>query len=238
MSTTWKKLFKNDLKHLLLNAANISRIHIVGCSRSGTTMLHYSMVAFTNTLLYDKETTVWGYPGLKETLKLFRDYRWKNKRYYLITKRPRKWYCPANITRLAGYLQRYNIFLINITSTHPLDKNTYYITPEFWHHSIEASRRLGTLLREYPNKLTIRYEDLILNPAVIATLFSEYIGLQKMEGVSSIQYLKENTEMAGNTAGNMIPSMHNLRNFDPASIGKWKNDPLKAEFHGNPRLRR
>jgi hypothetical protein len=86
------------------------------------------------------------------------------------------------------------------------------------------------LLREYPNKLTIRYEDLILNPAVIATLFSEYIGLQKMEGVSSIQYLKENTEMAGNTAGNMIPSMHNLRNFDPASIGKWKNDPLKAEY--------
>ena len=34
---------KQELKRTLLECANISRIHIVGCQRSGTTMLHYSM---------------------------------------------------------------------------------------------------------------------------------------------------------------------------------------------------
>jgi len=45
------RFFKDSVKHRLLHAANYRRVHIVGCARSGTTMLYFLMMAFQNMIL-------------------------------------------------------------------------------------------------------------------------------------------------------------------------------------------
>ncbi|MEM9058057.1 MAG: hypothetical protein AAGD86_11295, partial [Pseudomonadota bacterium] len=48
----------------------VTRIHIVGCARSGTTMLHYAMLAFDGVHLSTTESDVMLDPGLGESLAL------------------------------------------------------------------------------------------------------------------------------------------------------------------------
>ena len=226
---------KIESGNYLLRWANIKRVHIVGCSRSGTTMLHYMMSAFQNTVLFDKETSPWSNPGFLEILKLFSSNILRPNRKFLVTKRSAGWYEPSNFNRFVEYVRRHELFVIYIirdprdvlTSTHQLDSKEYYVSLEFWKRSIEAGERILETLQDYNNKLVVRYEDIVRSPSTFENQLNKKFGLQKRINVESIDKLKDNIEKSDLSQSQMIPYMHKLRNLDVNSIGRWQNDPQK-----------
>ena len=231
--------FKLDFRHFLLKAANIRRIHIIGCSRSGTTMLHYSMVAFKETILCDKETDVWNLPGTKESMSLFMN-NFKNSTKgqcsYYITKRSHGWWKRDKVEKLLSCIDKYNIFTIYIardprdvlTSRHPPAKG-FYVKPGIWHQSIESGEYIMNSLKDYPDKLTIKYEDIVLNPSSMQKTVEEITRMRPKDNTTSWSSLKANLESSGIT-GRRVRAMHTLRNFDGSSIGRWRTKPVEKEY--------
>ena len=97
---------KNDYKHRLFSRADIRRVHIVGCGRSGTTMLHYSMTAFANTILFDRETSMWNHPSLREAHAVYDEYQNQPGQHYYITKRGVTWWQGATVEKRADFTKR------------------------------------------------------------------------------------------------------------------------------------
>jgi hypothetical protein len=136
--TRLQGVLKNDFKQLLLKTAGIRRIHLIGCSRAETTMLHYALIAFRNTFLFEKETFPWNDPDVKTCWTLWTDWRASVDDRFFITRRHANWWQPHFISALAQYAQRYRIFIINVirdprdvlTGRHPDDHPNYYVTPE------------------------------------------------------------------------------------------------------------
>lgn len=228
---------KQRVKGGLLDLANVQRMHIVGCSRSGTTMLHYLMSAFEDSLLIDEETALWNTPDIGFVLRLLRERVKGQRETLLVSKRNSSWHRPENIAGLARYVEEGHVFLVYLvrdprdvlTSRHDLDDRKHYVDFGFWRRSIEAGLELQERLRAYPNVLVIRYEDVVCNAAAVEDLLHTRFGLRKRAGVTSIANLKDNLENLGLAGGQMIAYMHDLRNLDPASIGRWKSDEDKRE---------
>jgi hypothetical protein len=228
---------KEYVKHLLLTRAYIKRVHIVGCARSGTTMLHYAMSAFKNIILHDSETSPWSHPGLKDSFCFFQKYARKTPPVFFVTKRPAKWWYPDMVERLLDYVPTQRIFLINIvrdprdvlTSSHPYDKRQFYVEPWVWEKSIAAGEHLMKNLAGYADKITLRYEDVILYPDKMERLLCDKLGLELQENISCWSQL-ENSVVPSDGPSRMLPYMHQLRNFDPASIGKWQHAQHKQDY--------
>jgi len=227
----------------MLQLANINRIHIIGCARSGTTMLHYSMVAFKNTILYDNETEIWNTPNLSNTVKLFAKHIIRKETYFYVTKRSYEWWHDEQIEYLSSHAPKENIFIINVvrdprdvlTSKHVLSDRTYYVEPERWLSSINAADKLFSNLDDYENKLTLRYEDIVCKPDEIRIILEDKIGMDISPNVKDWSRLKDNLQK--DTSKNMIAYMHVLRNFDPNSIGRWSQDERKIEYINDLLLR-
>ncbi len=225
---------KLTCKNHLLRLSGIKRFHIVGCSRSGTTMLFYAMSAFEKTRLYDKETTPWSQPDLKESMEIVSNpsQHWQGVNY--ITKRHRQWCSPENVKTTIQYALQNQATIINIvrdprdvlTSKHPYTEGKFYVEPELWRLSAEANERLAEALEPRGRMFTIRYEDLVRMPRYVELLFKVNCGLQLRRNVTGIDRMKDNVENGG-VSMNMVKYMHKLRNFDPNSIGRWRNDERK-----------
>jgi hypothetical protein len=235
--TRLQGVLKNDLKHLLLKAAEIRRIHLIGCSRTEVTMLHYALIAFRNTFLFEKETFPWNDPEVKACWTLWKDWRFNLENRFFITKRHANWWQPHFISALAHYAQRYRIFIINIirdprdvlTDRHLDDHPNYYVTPELWRKSMVATRQLQRELAGYPHIMTIKYEEVILHPHRIEQQLQQAFGLRLRPEVGTWSRLKQNLEEI-NVAGHVLPYMHKLHDFDESSLAKWQRDPIKAEY--------
>ena len=222
---------KGNLKYFLMNKSNVLRIHIVGCGRSGTTMLHYSMCAFKNTILFDKETSLWKHPSLSEAFKLFAKNVINPYTCYFVTKRNSGWWKADNIEKIAKFTMKYNVFLINLirdprdvlTSRHPLGKKKYYVDIDLWKNVMAASEKLNQYLKGYESYLIIRYEDILLNTEQVKEIIKAKLGMELKTSISSWSRLKDNLD-AMNGIGNMVPFLNKLRNFDEKTIGRWKTD--------------
>jgi hypothetical protein len=221
---------KLAVKNFMLSRANVGQIHIVGCARSGTTMLHYSLAAFDGTILHDSETCVWSSPDRMQSIGLLKGRLFAVDRAYYVTKRSFEWYEPDAIAKLAEYVRRFQVFLINIirdprdvlTSRHARDKKgSYYVDPDRWKRSMEAADRLLQLLDGYPYTLTVRYEDVVLNSRGFEETVRTRFGMKLRETLKNIDGLKDNLEALKLNVGR-VKAMHTLRNFDPESIGRWK----------------
>ncbi len=223
---------KNAMKYRLLRTAGIERIHIVGTSRSGTTMLCYAMACFDRTFLHDQETSVWNYPTLTGSLRLFATHVQRSGPSVLVTKRGENWWRQERLERLAAFTRRYGIFLIHIirdprdvlSSHHPLRERQFYVQPDDWERSIQGASWLWRQLDDYPHKLVLRYEDIVRDPEGTQALLCRRTGLQLRRGVTSWATLKANVESTQGL-GDMVTYMHKLRDFDPESIGKWRANP-------------
>ncbi len=228
---------KQKAKQKLLQLARIRRIHITGCSRSGTTMLHFAFIAFAKTILYDKEISPWTYPELRETVKFFLNNLFNTSHLYLISKRNAPWWQKERLDKLLAYSDITNTQIILIvrdprdvlTSKHPLDKKRYYVDPELWMNSIIA----GNYLEQYlPGNhfLKIRYEDVINEPEYIAEQFKKRYNLSLRAGVRSMALLKDNMETLNIHNSHMVAYMHNMRNLDSNSIGKWQKSKQDIRY--------
>lgn len=227
----FSRRFRSDVKHMMLRRIGARRAHIVGCERSGTSMLTYAMVAFNDTLIHDKETAVWNYPSLPEAVAIYVNRDLRRNPPLIVTKRNAAWWRGDRIDRLVAWSRRYDIFVINLlrdprdvlTSKHPLDKRRFYVEPSLWVDEMDATDRLMAGLAAHAAKLTVRYEDIVLTPDAVQAKFCHALGLTLRRGIESWKSLRTNVNAIGNMT-HMIPYMHELRDFDPDSIGKWRKD--------------
>ena len=234
MDSSW---FKNRLKHKLMEKANLRRIHIVGCARSGTTLLYFALSGFRNTLLYEKEVSVWNWPGLKKTLQLVKEKGFQKDPVFLITKRNATWYVPEKLERLLQYVNHFRIGLIYLvrdprdvlTSKHKLHPKQYYVDFQTWQYSIRAGEYLQQQLKGDSGLMVLRYEDLVQRIDQVEERLKSTFGLQLRPDVASLGDLEKYLDNQARSS-KMVQYMHQLRNFDPSSINKWKNDPEKCEY--------
>jgi hypothetical protein len=224
------------LRQCVLNVGGIDRIHIVGAARSGTTMLHYAFSAFERVVLFDEETNPVRTPSMTASLGLALRNMVRRERAIFVTKRNYGWFQERNIQQLAQEVRRSRMGLINIvrdprdamTSVHSTQKS-FYLEPERWLASVAAAETLFAQLEGHNRKLTIKYEDVVLNPGSVQSLLERQLGLRLREGITSWAEMAENVAALGQPVGRMR-ALHTLRNFDPLSIGGWKKSPEKVAY--------
>lgn len=229
---------KQDAKFWLLKAAAVRRIHIIGCARSGTTMLHYAMAAFADTILYDSESGIWSYPSVSQCLALARDRTSPRRTRYLVTKRHYGWFWDEEIDRLIYSAHHHELFLINIVRD-PRDvltshkrgssRDGFYVELERWQKSVEASTVVLNALQGSGRLLTLRYEDVLNAAEPTAALLQDRFGLRLRPHVRSWANLQDNIAAIGQST-NRAQAMHGVRNFDPGSIGRWSRDAEARRF--------
>ncbi len=78
-------------------------------------------------------------------------------------------------------------------------------------------------------RLNYSNEDIVLRPDEVSRLLQLKLGFELRNGIASWDRLKDNIE-SNSSLTKMIPYMHKLRNFDPESIGKWKDDKQKRQY--------
>ena len=237
------KEFKQATKSFLVNElkkkSDIQCIHIIGCGRSGTTMLHYAMSYYNNVYLYDKESIVNSWPSKNFIFHLLLNKYYKTQ--YYITKRSYGWFKKTYIENLIYYAKLFNIKVIDIirdprdvlTSIHSggnsPDSGKYYISPYRWLMSIKASNIIKSHLEPLNLYLNIRYEDLVSIPDNVNLTLKNYLNLKEKQGLNSFAELKNNINKYNNKL-KMNKALNKLRKFDPNSIGKWYKDEEKEKY--------
>jgi hypothetical protein len=228
---------KLRLRRWVLGAAGTRHIHIVGCARSGTTMLHYAMIAFADTMLIDKEISVLWAPTLRQSSELLAERLRGGPAKHVVTKREYGWYLPTHVDDLVDCTLRERIGIINIvrdprdvfSSHHALDTpDQLYVEPERWLASVRAGDQVFERLDAHPHKLTVRYEDLVTDPRSAQARIASQFALALRPGIESIGHLKDNLERLRASTG-MAAYLQQIRNFDPKSIGAWRRDPRKTQ---------
>jgi len=214
--------------------AGISRIHIIGCSRSGTTMLHLAMGCFSNVMLSEDESSPF-YPFLGERARLALRVGWRPGRKFYITKRDSGWYKPKHRDVLVALSRLENIGLIYMVRD-PRDvmlsrhagsqRDEAYVTPQHWYDSILAGEHIFRSLADYPRKLLLRYEDLVTEPEAAEKRLVACFGLAQNPDAFPIDRVKDNYERLKIAFGNdQIRALNGLRNMSAASIGRWRIHP-------------
>jgi hypothetical protein len=237
-------LLKSSLGRALFSAARIRQIHIIGCSRSGTTMLHAALSAFAGVILHPAETCA-GQPTPSERLALVRAHGLRRGQpRWFITKRAHGWIRPDELAVLARRATAERVGIIHLVrdprdvllSRHASADRERYVTPAHWRASIEAAEWLHARVSPPCVWLTLRYEDLILDPRGVERALGEAFGLRLRPG-AKIDRVKDSLASAGVAlAGYMATNMQGVRNADTRSIGKWRAsaDNPEAELLADP----
>lgn len=217
--------------------AGIERIHIIGCSRSGTTMLHLAMGCFSNMMLSEDESGPL-YPYLGERARLALRVGWRPGRKFYVTKRDSGWYKPKHRDALVALTRTENIGLIYMVrdprdvmiSRHAVSKHgspeEAYVTPQHWYESIMAGEHIFHALADYPRKLLLRYEDLVREPVKAEQRMVDCFALTQNPGAFPIDRVKDNYERLKIAFGSdQIMALNGLRNMSASSIGRWRAHP-------------
>jgi hypothetical protein len=177
---------KAVIRKALFSIARIDRIHIIGCARSGTTMLHLAMACFSDVELSKTETPI-SYPWILERAGIAFRLAWRPGRKCYVTKRNPGWFKPDQQEQILAQTRLENVGLIHLIrdprdvmlSRHAGSKSSAsgdpFVSAELWYDSIRAADRIFDSLAGYTRKLTLRYEDLVTAPEdaeqAIATSF-------------------------------------------------------------------
>lgn len=230
-------MLKSVLGRAIFSAARIRQIHIIGCSRSGTTMLHAAMAAFADVELHPAETCA-AQPTPAERLAIARRMGLGSGRpRWFITKRAWGWFQPHELEALAQRAIAERVGIIHLVrdprdvllSRHATSNRDRYVTPGHWRASIEAARWLEARVHPPCAWLTLRYEDIVLDPRSVERALAGTFGLRLRPG-AQIDRVKDSLASAGVALeGYMAINMQGVRNADRKSIGKWRASPDNPE---------
>lgn len=216
----------------LQRLARLDQVHIIGCSRSGTTAVQFAMIAFRDVLIANGETSA-NYPYLRPLLDHLRERDGWLKPAMLITKRNPGWHRPADVAALVRRVQRDGVGVIHLvrdprdvmSSVHVKAADAPYVTPELWLQSIQAAETVRASMPNSGRYLTLRYEDFVLDSRKVESELSSSLGLQLRPGVRSVAEVKTNIEQSGyRISAGMLANMHRLRNMDAESLYRWRRD--------------
>lgn len=225
---------KSTLGRFALAMAGVDRIHIIGCSRSGTTMLHVAMLCFREVELSEDEGEI-EEPYLGKRLNLALRSILHSRPICYVTKRSRGWMKPDHVQRLLETVQRDNIGLIHLVrdprdvmlSVYP-GSQAPYVSPEHWYSSINAADRIYAELQAYKKKMTLRYEDLVLEASATEGQIGKAFNLHRKPAAHSIDRIKDNFEASRvHFATEALRNLSGLRNMDAKSIGRWRHDNVR-----------
>ena len=240
------------LRRSIFRQGGVKRLHIVGCSRSGTTMLHMAMTAFSGVQFHyeESETIV---PLLAERLRALAAYRragiGRRDGRFFVTKRAAGWHHPRATERLTALAARENIGVILVVrdprdvllSSHDGRGGVAdYVDAAHWRRSVEAGYRLTDALADAPTGfLIMRYEDMVAAPATSAARLRESFGLRPKTGSPGFHALAHNVANAGKAFDDyLLEAVGKVRDLDPASVGKWRRqetDPA-APLRSDPEI--
>jgi Sulfotransferase family len=234
---------------VLFSLAGIDRIHILGCSRSGTTMLHLAMVCFKNVVISECESDIW-YPYLPQRAELVARMGWRPSRKHYITKRHFGWFMPHRVEDLIEQTRLENIGLIHLVrdprdvmlSKHLSDNrgsSQPYVSAEHWYRSILAADRIFEALKTHTRKIALRYEDIVRDPGHTEQRISAAFGLQRNARAFPINRVKDNVECMGIHLDSFsaTPALNGLRNMDDRSIGRWRDSGAPSIETMEPTMR-
>jgi hypothetical protein len=227
-------------RECLRRAAGLRQVHIVGCSRSGTTMAQHAMVAFDRAVVAEGETPV-RYPFASDIVHYMRMCGGRLSHHTLFTKRAFRWFEEENRRVLEDRVRSETMGLILLVRD-PRDvlcsrhsgaaQDQAYVTPEHWYASIRAGDRLFENLRDHEPKVVVRYEDFVLHPEQVAESLMRRFDLELRPGVTSIAALKRNrTLYPYPLSDDAAMAMHGLRDAAPSSIGRWRTMSFDYRQH-------
>jgi hypothetical protein len=230
-------VLRNALQRAVFAAADIRQIHIIGCSRSGTTMLQAAMSAFERVMLNPGETSA-AEPALAARLSIVRraGLRAPARRWY-VTKRAWNWHSAGEIGRLAERALRDRVGIVQIVrdprdvllSRHRDHDRARYVSTEHWRRSVVAGRALEAQLAGRVPFLTVRYEDVILEPRAVEAALASALGLSLRPG-ARLDRIADSIASAGIAVWDRLTAAtHGMRNADARSIGKWRDNPDNPE---------
>ncbi|MHC4939887.1 MAG: sulfotransferase [Planctomycetota bacterium] len=183
----------------------MTRIHIVGCSRSGTTL---ALEAIANSFTIDRYA--------KEERGFISGLRKPEREGEIyLTKRPRDYvFAPRLLPREPDF---YWVFLIRdprdvVVSRHKQDPSLYWTNLGHWRHALRAARAAG----DHPQFLRIRYEDLVRDPDRVERMLVE-----RMPFLELRQPLRDFHRTA-QPSEQSVRALHGVRPIDTASIGRWR----------------
>jgi hypothetical protein len=234
---------KEGLARWVFRHDNIDQLHVIGCARSGTTMMHATMCAFENVEIHSAESSP-EFPTLGPRVRISRAFRRRgipaSARKFFVTKRGWDWFERPEREVLLRRAERENLGLINIVrdprdvllSRHPHFERARFVSVDFWRKSIEGAEWLRERLEAGGRFVTVRYEDVVRQPRAIERAVSEAFGLQLRPG-ASIDRVEDSLKSSGAIlVPAMEKAMHGVRNADAKSIGKWRTaeDQPEAEL--------
>lgn len=229
---------KAALGRALFALAGIDRIHIIGCGRSGTTMLHLAMACFRNVTLSNSESGI-QHPHLRERLGLaLRSSTLRGRKHY-ITKRDPGWITPRHVDDLIKWTRLENIGILHVVrdprdvmlSQHARVPGAPYMSQERWYESTLAADRILRILSDHSRKLTVRYEDIILQPLVSQQRIAAAFGLEPSPDALPIDRVKDNFEILGLRYDDReLTNLNGLRNMDSRTVGQWRRSAEKPSF--------
>lgn len=245
-------MIAHAIAKLLFDMHHVAQLHIIGCSRSGTTLLQLAMCCFKNTELAPDESSA-RYPFLSDRIGILRTFRERgiprHERKFFVTKRARHWLRPRAIEYLKRRVVSENVGLIHIVRD-PRDvllsrHATYmphmnYVDAEHWRQSIAAADELEQRFAPGGRFMTLRYEDLVMLPVDTEARIEAMFGLERRADAAPINRLEANLKQVEDRIyRHLLDNLGTVRDMEPSSIGKWRtrNIDAAAPFDASPEMR-
>ena len=156
-------------------------------------MIHYALCAFNNVVLCPNETDVNSVPGIREAAGLAGRSTRSRARLLYVTKRAHSWYFRQRIEAFLSAARSERIGLLYVvrdprdvlTSRHARHGQPRYVELDRWLNGIRAGDYLLGALADYPDKLVLRYEDVIAEPVRTQNALRDSFGLTLRTGISN-----------------------------------------------------
>lgn len=217
----------------LFRAANIRQLHIVGTSRSGTTMLHVAMTAFQNVDVFPRETPV-NVPRLGQRWAVCRTFLAAgtdlSARKFFVTKRDWRWWTDENIEGIVRKFHEEDLGLILmlrdprdvLLSEHRIRPGRPFLSPAGWARQTVAGERLIERLQGEAGFMTIRYEDLVMRPEAAEAELCRRYGLSPHPDSAGLGHIGRNVNLHPGLGEQLTKALNGVRDMSPASVGKWR----------------
>lgn len=196
----------------------MKRLHVVGCPRSGTTlMIQLIATCFRNDGYYQREMSIFEEPEPGYGLFLSKK--------------------PTDIRRIKRIFEAdKNLFILymirdprdSMTSIHNAQPDRYFSNFRVWKECADSAKPFETNSRF----ITIRYETLVAEPdQVQAQLMSVFPFLEKIHDFSSFEQFSGPSQRSAEAMGGLRP-------VSMVSIGKWRKHlpRVKAQLLLRPEL--
>jgi hypothetical protein len=185
----------------------MKRIYILGCARSGTTLICHMMNCYKNIFVFENEVKV-------EAIRYYsgRDDAVVGKRNHIAYRN--------SVSEYDGLTLIYMVRHPYDVMTSRLFNNNFHVSPERWVSEADA---LQILLTSRPDTFVLKYEDLVADPDASQVLIGEIFQLTPALRFSAFHNLEVTSERR-------VLALRGLRAPDLNSVSRWRQTADLREY--------